>query len=240
MVASARPRTPRGATPAPVQVEEGDRVVAGVVQAADETSVVRTESKPRWASRSRTRGSLRIWAMARPLGPPRTAAAGAAVVGGLVRVVQAVEPWPSRNTSRAKRRGQPDVAQQRVRRWRPSRRRVKPTWPFSGPGVASCAFQLQLGRRRRLDEAAEPCGGCGPSAAGTGCGRPAGRRPARRPRREQGTQGETAAADVEAGATPCPGTRRAWRGARWRLRQLVVDLLRDPVLRPHARSGRGA
>ena len=53
-----------------VEVEVGHRVVAGVVVAADE---VRSRAGSRGraaASKSRTRGSLRIWAMARALGAP--------------------------------------------------------------------------------------------------------------------------------------------------------------------------
>ena len=53
-----------------VEVEEGHRVVAGVVVAADERRSRPGSTSPRRPGRSRTRGSLRIWAMARAFGPP--------------------------------------------------------------------------------------------------------------------------------------------------------------------------
>ena len=63
-------------------------------------------ASPRFRSRSRTRGSLRIWAMARALGPPRAPPQAPQSWADSCGLFMLVEPWPNVSTSRAN----PDVS----------------------------------------------------------------------------------------------------------------------------------
>ena len=193
-------RTRRGATRGnAVEVEERDRVVAGVVAAADEDRRRRESSMPRSASRSRTRGSLSICGHGPGVRPAGAAAAGAAVVGRVVRIVQAVRAVPERATPA----GRNPTVRPMSRSSRSAMSAISSTREADvrrSPGRASarCAPVAAASDRRRLDELAGRCGECGPSAAETGRGRPAGSRPATpTPAVSSAPPAKRAAADVE-------------------------------------------
>jgi hypothetical protein len=78
-----------------VHVGEGDVVVRGVVQAADEDGVGRDlDAKPSFKAVHALRGSLRISAMARALGPPTPPPQAPQSCADSCGLFMLVEPWP--------------------------------------------------------------------------------------------------------------------------------------------------
>ena len=193
----------------------------------------RTRCRPGWsaraaASRPRTRGSLRIWAMARPFGPPRAPPHAPQSWADSCGLFMLVDPCPSVNTSRAKPAVSPMSRSTRSAMAVISSR-VNPTWPPSGPGVGSRPLQPQPGPRRA-------CGRTGRRAART--------RAVSRGNRVRATSGTDAstprAADEDRpgasaagcrrgpGATPPPRPAGSGPQSRCGVRQVVHHLLRRP------------
>ena len=181
--------------------------------------------------RSRTRGSFRICAIARPFGPPRDPPQAPQSWADSWGLFMLLEPWPNISTSREK----PDVSPvSRNTRSAMSviSSREKPTRPFSGPGVGSSRSsrsrvsrgvwtnRLSLRRSRAVK----------PREEGPGDQRDRGEHAASS--RQDCPQREAPAADVEPVRQQSQGSPSP-RAALVRLLGALDDFLDDPVLGAH-------
>ena len=195
-----------------VEVEIRDRVVARVVQAADEDRLGRESPGPAATSRSRTRGSLSNLRQARGRSARRSRRRRRrsrrptrADCSGCSSRARARRPagrsrWSGRCRAAAARRCSTISSSE------------KPMWPSSGPGLVSRPLQLQPRLRRRLDESAERLANPRRQPRETAPGPPAESTPARPAPPSGAPRRQTCGCRRAPGATPCPGPGGPWPG----------------------------